>query len=182
MLETLRSMQERAIAQRQRLAMQKNAKREATTRQNKEPTPINTTEAQDKDATSTVFSDPQFDGIQAVAGGSSSGGTKSNKDVTEETETFGGVPSSIVATSTAKPSNTDEKQRLLQIEEEQALAQAEIWEKIAAANAHGAGDSKEASAAADWAIARSLQTLEGETATHTDMVDTKDPITEEDEV
>eukprot|EP00815_Leptocylindrus_aporus_P003836 CAMPEP_0116057606 /NCGR_PEP_ID=MMETSP0322-20121206/4710_1 /TAXON_ID=163516 /ORGANISM="Leptocylindrus danicus var. apora, Strain B651" /LENGTH=813 /DNA_ID=CAMNT_0003541647 /DNA_START=648 /DNA_END=3089 /DNA_ORIENTATION=+ len=147
LLETLRSMQEKAIAQRQRLAMQKNAKRQAT--QTKETVPvISPLSSQDKDETSQ-FSDPQFDGIPTADGVSSSG--KSNNP---DEATFGGVPTSINAPK-------DSKKKQLQIEEEQALAQAELWEKIAAENApEDKGGAKGASAATDWAIARSLKKLE----------------------
>lgn len=140
-------MQEKAIAQRQRLAMQKNAKRQAT--QTKETVPlISPLSSQDKDETSQ-FSDPQFDGIPTADGVSSSG--KSNNP---DEATFGGVPTSINAPK-------DSKKKQLQIEEEQALAQAELWEKIAAENApEDKGGAKGASAATDWAIARSLKKLE----------------------
>ena len=132
LLETLRSMQERAIAQRQRLAVQKSAKREAVQLKSVPQAP-SAPEAGDTVAsgsnaeTSTVFSDPQFEGIQAEDVGSGSG---SGSKTTTDGSGFGGVPPAVALRKTKED---DEKERL-EKEEQDALAQAAIWKKIAAAN------------------------------------------------
>lgn len=163
LLETLRSMQERAIAQRQRLAVQKSAKREAVQLKSVPQAP-SAPEAGDTVAsgsnaeTSTVFSDPQFEGIQAEDVGSGSGsGSKTTTDGSGSG--FGGVPPAVALRKTKED---DEKERL-EKEEQDALAQAAIWKKIAAANKPEEGTDSEqtkgARAAADWAIERSLSAL-----------------------
>eukprot|EP00816_Leptocylindrus_hargravesii_P009856 CAMPEP_0196806586 /NCGR_PEP_ID=MMETSP1362-20130617/6474_1 /TAXON_ID=163516 /ORGANISM="Leptocylindrus danicus, Strain CCMP1856" /LENGTH=911 /DNA_ID=CAMNT_0042180121 /DNA_START=487 /DNA_END=3222 /DNA_ORIENTATION=- len=167
LLETLRSMQERAIAQRQRWASQKSAKREAQAVQlksvaNGAPAPEgeeNVTTAGSNAETSTVFSDPQFEGIQTEDIGSGSG-SGSKTAATGDGSGFGGVPPAVALRKTEED---DEKERL-EKEEQDALAQAAIWKKIAAANkpqedAMNSEQTKGARAAADWAIERSLSAL-----------------------
>jgi len=130
-------MQERAIAQRQRLASQKSAKREAQAVQLKSvatgtPAPEgeeNVTTAGSNAETSTVFSDPQFEGIQTEDIGSGSG-SGSKTAATGDGSGFGGVPPAVALRKTKED---DEKERL-EKEEQDALAQAAIWKKIAAAN------------------------------------------------
>lgn len=197
LLETLRSMQERAIAQRQRLASQKSAKREAQAVQLKSlatgtPAPEgeeNVTTAGSNAETSTVFSDPQFEGIQTEDIGSGSG-SGSKTAATGDGSGFGGVPPAVALQKTKED---DEKERL-EKEEQDALAQAAIWKKIAAANkpqedAMDSEQTKGARAAADWAIERSLSALKkvekgskSGSGVHSSFSGSIDEVIEEDEV
>merc|ERR1712150_229274 len=90
----------------------------------------------------------------------SGSGSGSKTAATGDGSGFGGVPPAVALRKTEED---DEKERL-EKEEQDALAQAAIWKKIAAANkpqedAMDSEQTKGARAAADWAIERSLSAL-----------------------
>lgn len=60
----------------------------------------------------------------------------------------------------SKKAKGEDSEQLLQQEEQEALAQAKIWESIAAQSKQESGsEARGASEAADWAISRSLTAL-----------------------
>jgi len=157
LLETLRSMQERAIAQRQRLAAQRKARLDATAAAVPPPP------AQLKYSLSRMQSletlDHDLGDISGIAAG-----YEGSKDLHQESTDL--LPASTLTSdaSIQIANNNTSKHDQLHEEERQAMAEAEHWEAIAedsrGDNDDSSATNKSAVAATDWAIARSLQTLE----------------------